>query len=296
MTKIKFITVLFLLFSAVTFTSCDTEPLDSAINLDDFNTVPIPANAQFKVDFSGETFNATNTTVYISGNTIVMEATRGNAGEGFGFIIDGSTVGTYQANENLLTYTPSNSEYGYWSLNPENETLNTGSITITSINTTNNTISGTFNFTGYWSDTTVTNILPTVFSNGVFTNLPYVTQSPTNDTFYAKVDGAEFVDTFIQTVISGTGSDELINIDATDANLNSILLVIDSELSAGTYQISNGLVLGLCTFDDVDFESTNGTIVIQSKSATRIKGTFNFEISDGTNTKQVTQGAFDVEY
>jgi len=38
MTKIKLIAGIFLLLTAFTFTSCENEPIDSALNLDDFNT------------------------------------------------------------------------------------------------------------------------------------------------------------------------------------------------------------------------------------------------------------------
>ena len=37
MSKIKFISAFLLLFTMVTFTSCENEPIDSAIDLDDFN-------------------------------------------------------------------------------------------------------------------------------------------------------------------------------------------------------------------------------------------------------------------
>lgn len=48
MKNIKFLTGLFLIFTAVTFTSCETEPIDSAINLDDFNQPVCNAPSAFQ--------------------------------------------------------------------------------------------------------------------------------------------------------------------------------------------------------------------------------------------------------
>jgi hypothetical protein len=60
MKNIKFLTGLFLLFTAVTFISCETEPIDSAINLDDFN--PPTCNAPLA-------FQASN---FINNNSISL--------------------------------------------------------------------------------------------------------------------------------------------------------------------------------------------------------------------------------
>ncbi|WP_162127559.1 fibronectin type III domain-containing protein [Flavobacterium phycosphaerae] len=48
MNKIKFFTGLFLIFTAITFNSCETEPIDSAIDLDDFNQPTCNAPSAFQ--------------------------------------------------------------------------------------------------------------------------------------------------------------------------------------------------------------------------------------------------------
>lgn len=56
MNKIKLIAGIFLIFSAFTFTSCENEPIDSALNLDDFNN-----NCDAPQDFQASDFiNNTN--------------------------------------------------------------------------------------------------------------------------------------------------------------------------------------------------------------------------------------------
>jgi hypothetical protein len=296
MKNIKIIGSLLLLFTALTFTSCENEPLDPELNLDDFgNNNP---TAVFKADFSGSTWTATQSTAVISGNLIQIVGGKSN-GESFGFLINANAVGTYPANQNILAFTPAGSEFGYWSVNPDNETENTGSITITEINTTNKTISGTFSFKGYWSDIDQTSILPVQFTNGVFNNIPYVNQSETNDSFYAKVDGTEFVDVDILTAEIQIESQDFISIAAQDANLNAITVSVRSNLSTGTYNITGNvgtdLVQAIYDFNDADNQAVSGSVTITSKTADRIKGTFSF-VTDGSPTYNVTQGSFDVAY
>jgi hypothetical protein len=297
MKNIKFLSAIFLILSVFTFTSCENEPIDPAIDLDDFggnNNGP----AVFQADFSGATWNATSMQAIISGNFITIGGVKAN-GEGFGFLVEANGTGTYPANTNLLAYTPADSEYGYWSTNFDNPNENTGSITITNINTTNNTISGTFNFKGYWSDTTVTSILPVQFTNGVFQNIPYITQDQTGDTFFAKVNGTEFVDVDLLAVTIDINGQEFISIGAQNANLDAMTVSVRSSLGTGTYNITGNTatdqVQAIYDFDDTNYNAVSGSVTITSKSATRIKGTFSF-VTNGASPFTVTEGAFDVEY
>ncbi len=306
MKNIKFLTGIFFILAAFTFTSCDNEPIDPALDLDNFggggnNGGPIV----FKADFSGSTWNASAAQANISNGLITIIGTRGTSGESFAFQILGTTTGTYPANENILAYTPANSEYGYWSLDINNGSTDTGSITITEIDTQNNTISGTFNFTGYWSDTTVTNILPTVFTNGVFENIPFTTDgpAPSGDTFYAKVDGVEFVEDQVDgaLITQVTGMPNQISVVGSKDNGDTVGLNIVSSLSVGTYQITGPFgeqVNGSSVINDVLYTAQSGSVTITSKTATRISGTFSMVVQNFTTsaTKTISQGSFDVEY
>ena len=176
-----------------------------------------------------------------------------------------------------MAYTPANSEYGYWSLDINNGSTDTGSITITEIDTQNNTISGTFNFTGYWSDTTVTNILPTVFTNGVFENIPFTTDgpAPSGDTFYAKVDGVEFVEDQVDgaLITQVTGMPNQISVVGSKDNGDTVGLNIVSSLSVGTYQITGPFgeqVNGSSVINDVLYTAQSGSVTITSKTATNL--------------------------
>ncbi|MFN4027070.1 MULTISPECIES: DUF6252 family protein [Flavobacterium] len=308
MKNIKFLTGIFLILTAFTFTSCDNEPIDPAIDLDNFggggnNGGPVV----FKADFSGSTWNATSAQADITNGVISIVGFRGSNGEGFGFQVLATSTGTYPANANLLVYTPANSEYGYWSINPDNAQADTGSITITEIDTVNKTISGTFNFTGYWSDTLVTNILPTVFSNGVFENIPYESDSTpvTDDTFSAKFDGVDFVEDQIDVVQilaneSPFAPVAISIVGSQNANDDNVGLRIPYSIAVGTYSFDTNTANfgGSSIQDGLLYVAQSGTVTIISKTATRIKGTFSYEAYNFTTntTKQVTAGTFDVEY
>ncbi|UPT70194.1 MAG: DUF6252 family protein [Flavobacterium sp. JAD_PAG50586_2] len=297
MKNIKFLAAIFLIFAAFTFTSCENEPIDSAIDLDDFEP-PTNGPTVFKADFGGETWTSTVAQALISGNFISIGATKAD-GSTFSFLVESNSVGTYPANTNILAYTPAGSEYGYWSVNFANEAENTGSITITNINTVNKTISGTFTYKGFWSDLDNTSIIPVDFTNGVFTNVPYITQTETGDTFFAKVGGTEFADVDILTVITDINGQEFISVGAQTAALDDMTISVRSSLTTGTYPITGDIavdnVQAICTMNSVEQQAVSGSITIISKTADHIKGTFQY-VTNGTSPFTVTEGAFDVDY
>jgi len=302
MKNIKFLAVIILTLTAFTFTSCENEPIDSAINLDDFVN-PTLEPTLFKVDFSAATWTAVTAQAFISGNLIQIAAAKPN-GDTFAFLIEGNALGTYPANANILAFTPAGSDFVYWSINGANASENTGSITISNIDTVNKKISGTFEYKGYWSDTTTTSILPVQFASGVFTNIPYAINIPvSNDSFFANVDGAEFVENQIDgsLITNVSGMPDQISIVGSKTNGDSVGLNIVRSLTVGTYNFTGPLgaqVNGRCLFDNILYSADSGSLTITSKTDTRIKGTFNMIVKNFTTsaTKTITAGTFDVEY
>lgn len=305
MSKIKYLSAFLLLFTAFNFTSCegDIEPIDGTVVLNPGGENPDGGTTEpglFKVDFDSQNFSTSSTQVYLSGGSIIINAFRSN-GENFGFILDGTAVGTYAANKNFVTYTPAGSEYGFSADHPTDENFDTGSVVITSINTTNKTISGTFHFKGYWSDFDDNSVAPKDFTNGTFTNLPYITTNPTGDSFFAKVNGVEFVDNDIFTVESGSGTQNFISIAALNAADEEITVSVNSSLAVGTYPItgatnSNVNVIYALPTSDFGTRAATGNVTISEKTSTRIKGTFTATVTIDAVNYQITEGAFDVEY
>lgn len=284
------------LFLIALFASCTYEPIDGTVSPDP-DTVGTVNSGIFKADFSGKTWTANEVQATVSGNFIEISAIKAN-GEGFGLMIEGSTVGTYAANINILTFVPARSEYGYWSLNDDNPAEDTGSITITSINTTTKTISGTFKFKGYWSDPDTPKAAIN-FTNGVFKDIPYTTQEESTDVFSAKVGGTNFVANDIFTATFGSGTEEWITIGAEDGNSNSISISLKSNLTDGTYLITGNVATDVIQASylvtDIGYEASSGNVKITSITADRVKGTFQFT-TNGTTPFIITEGNFDVEY
>lgn len=292
MKKFRSIIRLVFLSVSVLFASCVYEPLDGAIDLDNGN---IPVNSGvFKADFNGGTWTAAQAQASISGNFIEIAAIKTN-GEGFGFLIEAPGVGTYPANINLLSFTPAGTDYGYWSVNDTNPDENTGSITISNINTTKKTISGTFSFKGYWSGDVDVSKLPMQFTNGIFKDVPYITQEQTSDSFFAKVGGVEFKDVDIMTMVIGSGASEFISVGAQDEDLNDMTVSVKSNVTPGTYAITGNLTTDVIQAFYKDDKAVSGSVTITSKTSDRIKGTFKFN-TNGTTPFTITEGAFDVEY
>jgi hypothetical protein len=309
MKKIKSFSAIFLMLTAFTFSflSCDNEPIDPAIDLGTIDTGGGTGGntaALFKADFNGQTWTAASTLAEISNGTINIVGFKSN-GQTFGFTLSGATTGTYPASQNLLAYSDGVSQYGYLALNINDPAENLGSLVVTNINTTAKTISGTFSFKGYWTNTTVTNVDPIQFSNGVFTNIPYTTTTSgtSTDLWDAKVDGTTFVETTIDVAeVSSPGVGDYYSIVASKANGDTVGLSIEQSLVPGTYTMDGtfgATVSGSTLLSNTLYRNiAGGTLTIISKSATRIKGTFSFSAQnfDQTITKQITQGTFDVEY
>ncbi len=305
MKKIKITSILVALFS-VFMTSCSNEPIDPVLSsqLDNPSTNGgSSAAAVFKADFSGQTWVADNYIANIYNGQIQIAGSKGTGAQqqGFAFLLNGTTIGTYDSTSNLLSFTPANSYYEYIGLNYANPTQSLGNAIVTSIDTVHHTISGTFGFTGYWSDTSVTNILPIVFSSGTFTNIPYVSQNPSSDTFFAKVDGTEFVEDHIDvSAVISQGFPDSYSIVASKTNGDNIGIRISQSLAVGTYQFTGPLAQDITSsylLGGVLYSVDTGSITITSKTATHMNGTFSIIVKNFTTNviKTITEGAFSVD-
>ena len=307
MKNIKLASLLVLFISALTFTSCDNEPIDSNINLGDFdngNNGGSTTNGNFKVDFNGQTWVSASTQAVLSDNTIQIIGLKTD-GSAFEVSSDNATVGTYPANQNLLIYNPAASQFGYVSINFQDPNEDTGSITITNIDTVNKKISGTFTFKGYWTNTDEPGVVPINFTNGTFTNIAYTTlnenPNPTTDTFFANVDGSEFVENNIDVAeVIASGYPDSYSIVGSKNNGDNIGLRFSKTLPVGTYAFDgpfNQDLASTCIFNNLLYTSETGSFKITSKTATRIKGTFNIIVNNfsTSDTKIISEGSFDVE-
>lgn len=304
MKKFKLLSVLMVLLAAAGFVSCESEPLDNNLLS---NVEPGGGNnnapASFTVQFNGNTYTATTTQAQVQGTNMSIIGARGTAGEIINLTIPGGIVaGTYT--DAVMMYVPSAAAGGFFSNRDVETGESNGSVRITSINTARKTVSGTFSFTGHYMDPEQ-NLPTAAFTNGTFTNIPYTGTIPggggpgeepgdDEEYFNATIEGqaTEFT-TFLtnpqmgmlQLVGSGEG--------------RTIQLVINQNVTPGTYALGAGIPSGMVTIDSNMYMSTGGSIVIQSNTDGWIKGTFQFNavnpITPGT-TVSVTAGSFNLEY
>ena len=301
MKRISLLSVLFLAFTAITFTSCgDTEPVDPVLTPGD-GSGGTPAAAVFKVDFGGNTYVATSTIATVGEGLISIGGIKGTNGEMVSIIVNANAEGTYNGDKVLLDYNPGNSEYSYSNFDfGTNE--DTGSVKITKIDTTNKTISGTFEFVGFWGDDEA-NLPSVAFTNGVFENIPYTGGVATPDeTFKATVDGTvhSYAGTDLAVAVAD-GNPSMISINAYGAD-HRVVLSFPTTITAGTYTFAVGssAVASARFFDaqDNSFSATSGTLTITSNANGWVAGTFSYPVTDaeGTTIHTVTAGTFNVEW
>lgn len=284
-----------------------------------------PTSSFFKVDFNGQTFNATNKTAVIGNGKIEIAGVRGANSESVGFVLQGTTTGTYTTGA-VVAYTENAANvYTFASIKVEGASVvNTATVTITNINTTTKIITGTFNFVGHWSD--LSNPMPPNpidFTNGSF-SLPYTdaTTNPVNGSFKVDIDGVPFVATQVEAVKSFS-KDPITNEPVLDPNTNLPLFIYTIT---GTYNQTSLVSLnitGSTAIDSVNmpgngaqmqylpnmlnpsnpFESYNnqGNITFTNNDAINkiFSGTFNckldilnFVTGEITSSKQLTNGVF----
>jgi Family of unknown function (DUF6252) len=158
MKSIKLLAGLFLIFAAFTFTSCENEPIDSAIDLDTFN--PGGGNngnaSAFTAKIGTDVFNAQQIIAELSGSAFGPELNiiGINNGKSVSLQLINPAVATFTASttfENLLLfqYTEDLSGSGFFSSFNSTTSESSGTFTITEFNTTTKKISGTFSFTAY---------------------------------------------------------------------------------------------------------------------------------------------------
>lgn len=169
MRKVNVCSAFMMLFLAFSFVSCDTEPVDPVL-LDNPGG-STGTQGSLSVQFNGEVYTATTIIAAVNNGLLAITGLRGSSGESVSIAFQSPEVRSYTAEEVILTYNPPGSEYQY--INFSLSGNSSGTVTVTNIDTVNKTISGTFEFTGWWSNDQE-EVEPVVFSNGTFTDVNYV--------------------------------------------------------------------------------------------------------------------------
>ena len=144
-------------------------------------------------------------------------------------------------------------------------------------------------------------------SNGTFygNQVVFTTTAATsssNSSFYAKLDGANFVPTILY-ALKNTSTNSISVVANRGGGAEAIGLTFPSNITPGTYNFEAfGNYVGQYTVvpSDPGFVATSGAITISSHdiATKRVIGTFNFTATSFTAplSHQITQGAFDIKY
>jgi len=222
--------------------------------------------------------------------------------------LSGTGTGTYylsQRSASLATYANIDSSFLYaFTTNEAPDTAQAGGqVTITEIDQTNQTISGTFSFNAY---RTVDGTQKTI-TQGVFTKIPYSSTQPTTtngDTLTANIDARGWVGKSIQAAVN---AGELTIVGSSADGSQSVGLLMPANTTPGTYPLdgTNPSYLGVYTVlvnaNTTGLVSVSGTVTVTQNNTTtsRITGTFTFSAADPSNpttVHYVTSGVFSVYY
>ncbi len=318
----------FLLFLFIISQSCNVEPIDPKVQINQVaiaNTpavIPeiVPVEPVFKVNFDAQVFSASTTTAVkdingfytITGSSISNGITRkiqiyfadtANNQNTTGELLP-TTAGKGLISYNLNSSLSQNNIYkSFDKLLPQSTT---GSIEVTNNDVVNKKISGKFNGTVYLYDSVSSELIGTkVLTNGFFTNINYTDNNPlTNgNSFFAKVDGTDFIEDSIEAVVvQSAGFADSISIVAKKTSGEKIILGINKDLIPNTFNITgplnNDFVTGKYFINNSLYYANSGNVVLTIKTSTRVSGTFSFVSSStlNSNIQTISQGTFDVNY
>ena len=304
MSKIKFISAFLLLFTMVTFTSCENEPIDSAIDLDDFNNggnngvIPGVFTATIGADsFSAQSIIADYSDSAFGPELNIIGVMQN--GKSMNIQIINPALGTRTANtefSTLLLFQYSASANDLYSSLNTTANASTGTITITEFNLTTKKISGTFSFTGFGALNSATQkeITNGVFSNITFTDTTTIIPPPTS------VAGTYLLTAFnssVPTDLNNDGTASTNQLNETTCFDNMLLTLNANNTftanSKGIEIVFNGTVDEISCFADPNYTGTwalNGTILSLTYTDTGVEYTDNYTVTGNILTATISGG------
>ena len=246
-------------------------------------------DAVFTVDIDGQGFTGQTVLANINEDGLAVNATTGT--QVIGFQIFNPSVGSYDlanSNQAILLYDTdaSNEESNAY-------LATSGTIRLTTVDNTNNVVSGTFDanlmeFFGATGDVS--------FTNGIFQNIPFTGEVPT-DMATATINGTAFNASLFPVVNSGNNYSVVFDNDLGE----QINLAFPGDVEPGTYTITAmGNYSASYTLNDVVYSGTadSGSIVITSNVDGVVSGTFTFSAvndMDPMDIVQISDGEFVID-
>lgn len=256
------------------------------------DVVTQPEDQNFQVELDGELLVGEIITATLNSDGLKISATNGV--KKIGFQIFDPVIGSFDLSDEtnaLVVYDPdytNDEDFLFYS--------SEGTITITSLNEIEGSVSG--DFSGILTELfgSAENIEMT---NGIFENISFSTET-SSDFCTALINGESFDATIFPIVTAGGTIQVTFSNDLED----SITLVFPSGVSPGTYPITafpeaySGKYTDTTDLDETIYNSVPGTgeIIITSIENNVLVGSFHFDAEDGTgNTVNITEGEFSID-
>ena len=319
---------IFFVFLGCSFIACENEPLEGEFIVDD------GSEGAFTAVVDGETFSASTTSAQMNDGALIISGIDGG----------GNVVALTFGAVGECTYDLSSiNSFGVFatSATPDNPFSSvgisggSGSATIIDFNVNGQTVSGAFSFNGIREVTdgngnTSTEVV--VITEGIFNSIPFevISGEPTTvscdeinggggsggdpvledpeDSFYALVDGEEFVDISFVSEVIVVGGENVIKVLATNDIGAKVEFFIPESLGVGTFEmqsIFDGATLVGSYSDGETSEnltSNPGTITFTefSEITGKLNATFSFTATDPLGSDptvvEITQGEFNIDY
>ena len=298
-----FLGLVFIIWISFGTTSCQKEftigPVDSSL----ISQPPSSGSGSFIATIDGAKFIADKAVGAVKAAGVIAITGQSLDGENIVLRVADSAVHSYAMDIGSFTnFGGYSKDTGYaYATNQGNTAAESGgTLNITSIDTVNKTISGTFSMKVYRQfDKKQKNI-----TEGIFTNIPYETTAlpPANakDTFRVKVDGKDFS----AESISGNAFYGRITLSASDQMVHKTIgITVPDNISEGTYSMGglNSDYIGQYNIGTTTLMTASGgklTILEHNTTTKRIRGSFNFTAKEmlGTSSAEITEGYFSVVY
>jgi hypothetical protein len=269
-----------------------------------------PGAGDFYATIDGKLWNADSIQLVLVSSNGASVNGLSKTGEQISMLLPVFKVGTYNLNAQSVSY----ALYANLLTNVSNVYVSNsgtagGTVTISSIDTINHLVSGSFEFTLANPADNSTKAI----TKGVFDYVPYtadtgiaVVPPPTNglkDTVQATIDGNKFFATDVEASITGAPPAEQLLI-AGFSGTQDVGLYLPPNITAGTYNLdfATGQYIGIYNPDPATtlLSQTGGTLTIISNNTTtkRIQGTFSFTATPtGSGVPaNLTLGYFAVNY
>jgi len=327
MKKNHFFNWILFAFIVFQFAACEDESLEGEFPQGDDPSVIEDGAFVAKID--GNSFEADIANgVLNTSNTLTITGTITETGKKIVMTIENASVGSFSIIANLGT---ENGAYYFENSDVTNPYVSTniyntvGILNITEFDTTNLKVTGTFDFTGARMvlDADGNPILdgqgnPTLESiditSGAFNKISFTNEdeggggTPVDDTFFAVVDGVDFITQSVTTTLNTVSGIQVVKIVAVTENGQVMRIDLPEDIGLGTFNmesLSDGTKL-ISLYNPAtggeNLTSDPGTITITRFNVNTgvIEATFNFTATDPIDidpaVAEVTNGSFKVDY